>query len=193
MNHTLIAGNLGADPEVRYTSSGTKVTTIRVACNSRRSGKDETTWWKVTVWGEHLDKIISFLKKGSSVIITGELQKPEIYNDREGNPQVSLNLTANNISFSPFGGKKGDGQQAGQGMGQGAGQGMDQGMDQGMGQGGQGGYGYQQQGGSEGGFDQNPFAQAPAGGDNFHFGGYDQGGQSGGNSAEPFSGEEIPF
>lgn len=105
MNHILIAGHLGADPEVRFTSSGQKVTTFRVACNSRRSGKDETVWWKVTVWGDQFDKMISFFKKGSPIMVAGELTKPEIFNDREGRPQISLNIVASSLMFSPFGGK----------------------------------------------------------------------------------------
>lgn len=100
MNYLFIAGNLGADPEVRITSTGKKVTTLRVASKGR---KDETIWWKVTVWGEQFDKMIQYLKKGSSIIVNGEMQKPEIYTDREGKPQVSLQMTAHHIAFSPFG------------------------------------------------------------------------------------------
>ena len=103
MNQITIAGHLGADPEVRFTSSGQKVTTLRVAARARRSGKDETIWWKVTVWGEQFDKIIPYFKKGSPIIVVGELSKPEIFTDREGRPQVSMNITAQNIMFSPFG------------------------------------------------------------------------------------------
>jgi len=103
MNIITIAGRLGADPEVRFTSNGQKVTTLRVATNSRKGGKDETIWFRVTVWGENLDKMISFLKKGSAVIIVGELSKPEIFTNREGNPQISMSITASNIMFSPFG------------------------------------------------------------------------------------------
>lgn len=103
MNHMMLAGNLGAEPEVRFTNNGNKVTVLRIACNTRRGGKDETTWWRVTIWGEQFDKFISFLKKGSSVIVHGEMAKPEIYNDKNGVPQVSLNLTASHIAFSPFG------------------------------------------------------------------------------------------
>jgi single-strand DNA-binding protein len=103
MNQIIIAGHLGADPEVRFTSSGQKVTTLRVAARARRSGKDETIWWKVTVWGEQFDKIIPYFKKGSPIIVFGELSKPEIFTDREGRPQVSMNITAQNIMFSPFG------------------------------------------------------------------------------------------
>jgi single-strand DNA-binding protein len=103
MNQITIAGHLGADPEVRFTSSGKKVTTLRVAARARRSGKDETIWWKVTVWGEEFDKIMPYFKKGSPIIVVGELSKPEIFTDREGRPQVSMNITAQSIMFSPFG------------------------------------------------------------------------------------------
>lgn len=103
MNQLTIMGHLGADPEVRFTSSGQKVTTLRVAENQKRGGKDETLWWRLTIWGEQFDKMISYLKKGSAIIATGEMSKPEIYNNREGQPQISLNMTAYHLAFSPFG------------------------------------------------------------------------------------------
>lgn len=103
MNNATIAGHLGADPEVRFTSSGQKVTTLRVAARARRSGKDETIWWKVTVWGEQFDKMIPYFKKGSPIIVFGELNKPEIFTNRDGQPQVSMSMTAVNLQFSPFG------------------------------------------------------------------------------------------
>lgn len=103
MNHTMIAGHLGADPEVRFTSSGQKVTTLRVAARCRRGSKDETIWWRVSVWGEQFDKMIPYFKKGSSIVVVGEMNKPEIFTDRDGKPQVSMSLTAATISFSPFG------------------------------------------------------------------------------------------
>lgn len=103
MNHILIAGHLGADPETRFTPSGQKVTTLRVASNVRKAGKDETVWWKITIWGDQFDKILPYFKKGSPIMVAGELSKPELFTDREGKPQISLNITANNIMFSPFG------------------------------------------------------------------------------------------
>lgn len=69
----------------------------------RRGGKDETIWWRVTVWGEQFDKMMPYLKKGSAIIVFGELSKPEIFTDRNGQSQVSMNVTAINLSFSPFG------------------------------------------------------------------------------------------
>jgi single-strand DNA-binding protein len=105
VNFIHIAGNLGADPEVRFTSSGKKVTTMKVATRSRRgkAGEEITIWWRVTVWGDQFDKMISFLKKGSSVMVYGDVHKPEIFTDREGKPQVSLDITAVHLEFSPFG------------------------------------------------------------------------------------------
>ncbi len=119
VNFIHIAGNLGADPEVRFTSSGKKVTTLKVASRSRRgkNGEDVTIWWRVTIWGEQFDKMISFLKKGSAVMVYGDVHKPEIFTDREGKPQVSLEITAVHIEFSPFG-KPGGSQTTGQAEGQ---------------------------------------------------------------------------
>ena len=111
MNNITLAGRLGTDPEVRFTPSGQKVTSFSMATNSRKGGKDETTWWRITVWGERLDKMIQYLKKGSAIIVVGELHKPEIYTDRNGNPQVSMEVTAEILKFSPFG----KGQQEGNG------------------------------------------------------------------------------
>lgn len=116
MNFIHIAGNLGADPEVRFTSSGKKVTTMKVATRSRRgkNGEDITIWWRVTIWGEQFDKMVSFLKKGSGVMVYGDVHKPEIFTDREGKPQVSLDITAVHLEFSPFGKPGGSPAQEGQ-------------------------------------------------------------------------------
>lgn len=113
MNIIEIFGHLGADPEVRVTPNGTKVTTLRVACNSKKSGKEETMWWRVTLWGTQFDKMMTYLKKGSAVIVVGEMTKPEIYNDKEGRPQVSLQMTAEMIRFSPFGTGRGERSESG--------------------------------------------------------------------------------
>ena len=103
MNFIHIAGHLGADPEVRFTSSGKKVTTLRVATRTRVKGNDDTIWWRVTIWDDRFDKMMPHLKKGSAVMVVGEFHKPEMFNDREGKPQISLEITAVSIQFSPFG------------------------------------------------------------------------------------------
>ena len=114
MNFIHIAGHLGADPETRFTQSGKKVTTLRVATNSRKGGQDVTIWWRVTIWDEQFKNIMPYLKKGSAVMVFGDVQKPEIFTDREGKPQISLDLTAISIQFSPFGKPGGSNAQGGQ-------------------------------------------------------------------------------
>jgi single-strand DNA-binding protein len=106
MNIVHIAGRLGADPEVRFTSGGQKVTVLRVAARVRRGKKEETNWWKVTIWGEEFDNMLSYFKKGSAIIVIGDMNKPEIFTDRDGKPQISLSLTAIDLMFSPFGSGK---------------------------------------------------------------------------------------
>ena len=100
MNLFEIAGFLGADPEERFTPTGRKVVAFRVGV---KCGKEDTMWVRVSVWGDRFDKMMPFLKKGSAVIVVGELQKPEIYTDRNGQPQISLNMNAEIVNFSPFG------------------------------------------------------------------------------------------
>lgn len=99
-----IAGHVGTEPETRVTPDGQKVTTFSVATNIRKKGGDETIWWRVTVWGDRFDKMLTYLKKGSAVIVHGSLGgKPNIYTDKNGNQQVSLDIRADMINFSPFG------------------------------------------------------------------------------------------
>ncbi len=98
-----IAGFLGADPEERFTATGKRVITLRVAARVRQGREDVTVWWRVSIWGDRFDRMLPFLKKGSSVIIIGEMSKPETYVAKDGTTQVSMNMTAEMIKFSPFG------------------------------------------------------------------------------------------
>jgi len=126
-----IAGRLGRDPESRFTPSGQKVTTLTVACNVRKAGKEETVWWRVTIWGDRFDKMLPYLKKGSAVIVVGEMGKPDIWTDKEGRPQVSMELTAEIVRFSPFSSGEKDGKDGNAG---GTAQGNNQNQNQGQSQ-----------------------------------------------------------
>lgn len=119
MNIIQIAGFLGADAEERFTSTGKKVITLRVATKVRQAGKEDTIWWRVSIWGDRFDKLIPYLKKGTPLIVIGELAKPETYVDKNGVTQVSLTVTAEIIKFSPFGRPEREGGPMGQGAGQG--------------------------------------------------------------------------
>lgn len=113
-----LAGFLGADPEVRFTPSGQKVTSFRLGVKQRKGKEETTVWWRVTIWGETFERMMPYLKKGSAVIVMGEMQS-DTYTDREGQTRVNLECTASYISFSPFGRsdkKEGDGNGVGQSM-----------------------------------------------------------------------------
>ncbi len=101
MNIVEVIGNLGKDPETRYTPTGKKVTTLTIASNTKKQGKEETTWWRVTIWGDTFDNLLPHLKKGSLILVMGEMKRPEIFTNKEGQPQVSLELTADIIRFLP--------------------------------------------------------------------------------------------
>lgn len=121
-----IAGHLGKDPETRFTPSGQKVTSFNVATNHRKGKEDVTVWVRVTVWGDRLDKVLSYLKKGSGVIVIGKMNPPSSYVDKEGKTQFALEVTAEMIEFNPFG--KGDRSQEGTANGDvGASQGYEEG------------------------------------------------------------------
>jgi single-strand DNA-binding protein len=62
-----------------------------------------TIWWRVTIWDEQFKNMLPHMKKGSAVMVFGEVQKPEIFTDREGKPQISMDITAIQLQFSPFG------------------------------------------------------------------------------------------
>lgn len=94
-----VIGRLGADPETRMTPNGQKVTNLRVAASYYRSGKEETIWWRATIWGERYDKMISYMKKGSSVILVGEMHEPRLFSRGDGSQGVSCELTVEMIKF----------------------------------------------------------------------------------------------
>lgn len=99
MNKIFIIGRLGKDPETRFTASGQKVTTFTVATNRRRGEKDETIWYRVTSWGR-FEKMITFLKKGSGVVVSGELSVNK-WKDPSGKEMTSLEINADSLDFLP--------------------------------------------------------------------------------------------
>lgn len=102
MNMVFIAGNLGADPETRFSASGQKITTLRLAAKTRRQGKEETIWWRVTIFGDRFDKMLPYFKKGSSIMVSGEMST-SLWTDKEGRQQIQHEVIADSLKFSPFG------------------------------------------------------------------------------------------
>lgn len=109
-----LVGNLGRDPEMRYTQSGTPVTTLSVATNrtytSNGETVKETVWFRVSVWGKQAETCNEYLKKGRSVLVVGRLNPdketggPRIWQDKDGNSRASFEITADNVRFLGGGG-----------------------------------------------------------------------------------------
>ena len=111
MFHTIIiVGNVGKDPEMRYTPSGQAVTSFSVATNRQYttgSGEQvkETIWFRVTTWGKQAEICNQYLKKGAKVFIEGRLAAdqstggPRIWTKQDGTPQAGFELTIVTIKF----------------------------------------------------------------------------------------------
>ncbi len=100
---TLI-GNLGNEPELRYTPSGVPVVSFNLAVNKSwtdaEGGKqDKTTWFRVTAWRKLAEIAAQYLAKGKQVLIVGELEDARAFTDKEGNARASLEVTAQTIKF----------------------------------------------------------------------------------------------
>ena len=96
LNKMMIIGNLGADPELRYTPSGKAVTNLRVAVNDRSRGADgewteETMWIGVEVWEQQAERLAEQLRKGNKVYAEGQLRARE-FEGRDGQKRTALEL-----------------------------------------------------------------------------------------------------
>ncbi len=111
MYHTIIiAGNVGRDPEMRYTPSGQPVTSFSMATNRQYTGNNgqlvkETTWFRVTTWGKTAEVCNQYVKKGSKVLVEGTLRpdpatgSPKVYTKQDGSHGSSFEVTANTVRF----------------------------------------------------------------------------------------------
>lgn len=93
-----IIGNLGSEPELKYTPQQTAVCNFTVATNEGRGEDQVTTWFRVTAWRKTAEACAKALKKGSLVYVEGSLQV-ENWVNKEGKNQVTLNLQAANVQF----------------------------------------------------------------------------------------------
>lgn len=110
MFHTIIIiGNLGKDPEMRYSPNGQAVTSFSLASNRTYKGNDgqqvkETTWFRITVWGNQAESCNQYLKKGSKVLVEGRLipddkGSPRIFQRKDGTYGASFEVNAQTVRF----------------------------------------------------------------------------------------------
>ncbi|MBA4379144.1 MAG: single-stranded DNA-binding protein [Anaerolinea sp.] len=107
---TIIVGNLGRDPEMRYTPSGQAVTSFSVATNRQYTNNagetvKETIWFRVSAWGKQAETCNQYLKKGSKVLVEGRLTAdpatggPRIWTGQEGSARASFEVSAQTVRF----------------------------------------------------------------------------------------------
>ncbi|HSV86821.1 MAG TPA: single-stranded DNA-binding protein [Levilinea sp.] len=110
MYHTIIiVGNVGKDPEMRYTPGGQAVTSFSVASsrnytNSSGQRIDETIWFRISAWGRQAETCNQYLKKGSKVLVEGRLTAdanggPRIWTRQDGTPGASFEVSASTVRF----------------------------------------------------------------------------------------------
>jgi single-strand DNA-binding protein len=109
-NKIIVVGNLGRDPELRYTPQGTPVCSFTMATNEKRKDRtgemqDATTWFRVTLWGRQAETASQYLTKGRPVYIEGRLRLEE-WTDRDNKQRFTLEVHATDMQF--IGGGRGD-------------------------------------------------------------------------------------
>lgn len=115
----IIVGNLGRDPEMRYTPDGTPVTDFSVATNRRWNNPDgsqneETVWFRVTAWRKLAETCNQYLSKGRPVLVEGRLTAdretggPRVWTRSDGKPAASYEVTALTVKFLGGRGEGGD-------------------------------------------------------------------------------------
>lgn len=102
-NKVILIGNLGQDPELRYTPNGEAVCNFSLATNEKRRDKsgewqDVTTWFRVTLWRKQAENASKYLEKGRQVYIEGRLRLSE-WTDRDGNTRQTLEVNATEMQF----------------------------------------------------------------------------------------------
>lgn len=102
-NKIIVVGNLGRDPELRYTPQGTAVCNFSVATSEKKRDKggemqEITTWFRVTTWNKQAETASKYLTKGRPVYIEGRLRIEE-WTDRDGKNRFTLEVNATDLQF----------------------------------------------------------------------------------------------
>jgi single-strand DNA-binding protein len=103
VNKVILLGNLGRDPEVRFTQGGTPVANFTMATTDRWSDpsgekKEKTEWHRIVVWGKQAEIAGEYLRKGRPVFVEGSLQTRE-WTDRDGNKRYTTEVRAQRLQL----------------------------------------------------------------------------------------------
>lgn len=107
INKVFIMGNLGQDPELRYTQNQVPVVTLNVATTESWSKdgqkQEQTEWHRVIVWNRQAENCAKYLSKGRSVFVEGKLQTRS-WDDKNGQKRYTTEISASNVQFLPAAG-----------------------------------------------------------------------------------------
>ena len=103
LNRMTAIGNLGSDPEMRYTPNGSPVTTFSIAVNRVFNTQDgerheETEWFRVVAWNQLAESCNQYLSKGQKVYVDGRL-RTDRWEGRDGTPRTTVEIVAQNVVF----------------------------------------------------------------------------------------------
>jgi single-strand binding protein len=103
LSKVTLIGNLGSDPEMRFTPDGKAVTSFRMATNYRYTtsageSREETDWFRITVWGKQAEQCNQFLTKGRQAYVEGRLHARN-WQGQDGQTRTSLEVTADRVIF----------------------------------------------------------------------------------------------
>jgi single-strand DNA-binding protein len=103
VNKVILVGNLGADPEIRYTPSGTAVANLRLATSEARTNKEgqketKTEWHRIVTFGRLAEICGEYLSKGKQIYIEGRIQTRQ-WDDRDGNKRYTTEIVANSMQM----------------------------------------------------------------------------------------------
>lgn len=101
--YTVIVGNVGRSPELRYTPGGAAVCDFSVAVNRKWTGQDgqqneKVTWFRVSCWNKLAETVNQYVTKGRQVLVTGEIEA-SAWVDDDGNARATLELNARDVKF----------------------------------------------------------------------------------------------
>jgi single-strand DNA-binding protein len=118
LNRVMLLGNLGADPELRYTQSGQAVLNMRLATtesylDKNKVRQERTDWHNIVLWGKRGEALAKFLTKGTTIFVEGGLRTSS-YDDKEGNKRYKTEIHANNIILAGRGRGGGGGGEVGE-------------------------------------------------------------------------------
>lgn len=100
MQKIFLTGFVGRDPEERFTSGGTKITSFPLGINVPKGGEKITVWYKINCWEESCKKIIPHIKKGSCITAVGDLAPPSTYQNKKGDISIDLSINCHSLSFA---------------------------------------------------------------------------------------------